>query len=93
MNAAKRKLHLGLRKQVKVTSRFQVAHVGDGVIRWTCLQCGRVTTEQVYEASDTGRALADKWVRYITHPEGKGTAGGVCEGCTKLERDRRYPLQ
>lgn len=90
MNPAKHKLHLGLRKMIKIRRRFKVEHLGDGVIKWTCLTCGHATTDALYKESPQ---LADKWVRYVMSPDGKGSGTGICDRCTRQARDERYPLR
>lgn len=68
------------------TRRFKVEHLGAGKIKWTCLTCG-------HEHFDTHPVeLADKYVRYVMSPDGKGSGTGECEACTKKLRDERYPL-
>lgn len=91
----RRRLLLGLRKRVRVQSRFTVEPLGGGRERLTCRQCGHVIEQPVGGISRaTGKPafasapqLADRIAQYRA-----GVVGGICPECTRREQDRRYPL-
>ena len=82
----RRKLYLGLRKRTRVQRRFSVEHAGGDKVRWTCLTCGWSKVDRCPHPSPA------RYVLYVMGAEGNGSGCGTCERCTKVERDRRYPL-
>lgn len=77
----RRTLLLRLRRSIRVSSTFDVRHVGT-VEEQVCRTCGYV------DRVDHGTALPAKMASYRA---GLGV-WGVCPGCSKIEADRRYPL-
>lgn len=86
----KRKLILGLRRKVKVQSRFDVVALGGGQEKQTCRTCG---FEEIVSIAGKGQtlpdALAKRLTAYRAHSSG---VSGTCPNCSKIEAERRYPL-
>lgn len=93
---SRRKLLLALRRRVHAHSRFDVDALGNGRERLTCRTCGHVTEEPVggHARATGGPAVGSKLLadRLAAYHANNGGVSGECRNCTKIERDRRYPL-
>jgi len=92
MNPRYKTLQL-LRKRISVATRLIVEPAGEGKERLTCRECGWSVVQNLGGLSDeqlagTNKALTERLIKY----RGGGGIWAVCEGCSKKERDERYPL-
>lgn len=81
------------RKRIQVSTRLIVEPAGDGKERLICRKCGWSYTQNMGGFTDEQLArsnprLVEKLIKY----RGNGGIWAVCDGCTKTERDLRYPL-
>jgi len=88
------KLRREHRKRIRVRRVIRVEYVGGDQEKLTCSTCGWTKTQRIGNCEfPIDPALAKKMADY----RGKlsdGSAGGImgeCPGCTKKERDTRYP--
>lgn len=81
------------RKRINVSTRLLVTPAGDGKERLTCRKCGWTYVQNMGGMTDemlanTSKTMVERLIRY----RGNGGIWAVCDGCTKQERDQRYPL-
>jgi len=91
---ASRKLKLALRRQFQARRRFDVRYLGDIRFEYTCKTCGVADVDEMRDP--LGRPLyggSEKLLaRFARYQQQGGGVSGVCKHCTKVERDRRWPL-
>lgn len=83
----RRALLLALRRRVRVFSFFRCELTDDGKERQSCKTCGHVS---IHELPSMSRERLERFVAYRNQPPG---ISGRCQGCERIERDRRYPLE
>lgn len=96
-----RTLALNLRRHIEARRNFSVEHRGGQIVRYTCQTCGwheqGPYLDLMSRANGTpmptgeiDEALLQRRVAYENQRPG---VQGVCPRCTKVERDRRFPLR
>ena len=91
MQPNKRKLYLQLRKRMRILRRFTVEYLGDSTFRYTCRTCGQAHTD--HKTNPAGKPFNEQAMQKLAaYQQQGGGASGVCDHCTKLARDERYPL-
>lgn len=80
----RRTLILRLRRNVRVSSKFDVRQVGELDEEQKCRECGYTTVMH----HDTTPTMAKKLIAYRS----RGSILGVCPGCSRRAARERYPL-
>jgi len=80
------------RRTIHAHRRFSVEYLGDLKLKYTCRTCGKSTLKD-YKSRGTGHFSEQSLRKLAAYQEQGGGAGGVCQHCTKVARDKEYPLR
>jgi hypothetical protein len=88
----RRRLLLTLRRQLNPIRRFDVNYLNEGVVEFTCRECG-AKKRRDYNTLKLKPYVSHSFLETKLLPLWKQCGSqGHCKRCTKKLRDERYPL-